>query len=319
MQINDQFPYLKIILRSAIISIIVFLISSCSSSRSPKTNSPSNLNESNQTSAENLKAAKAKKAEEAKSRSDYTNLIGMQFIKIQPGSFMMGSPEADEGRFKLHGPVHQVTINYTFYMAKYEVTQEEYEKVTGNNPSKADKCIDFCCDDPKCPVENVSWNDTQKFLRKLNARDAKYKYRLPSESEWEYACRAGTTTAFAFGDSLSADMANFNGGLPYGDAPKGRYLKKAVPVGSYQPNAWGLYDMHGNVNEWCEDLFQDYDKVPANGLANETIGEIGISRVRRGGMWGASGENLSSSMRGASDPTFSGVGNGFRVVAIPQH
>ena len=229
----------------------------------------------------------------------------------------MGSPPSEYKSFNSDEPVHQVTIDYSFYLGKYEVTQEEYEKVMGTNPSASDGCQD-CCVDPKCPVEKVSWNDTQVFLRKLNAKDDRYKYRLASEAEWEYSCRAGTTTVFAFGDRLSSEMANFDGGSPYGRAPKGPYLKKAVPVGSYLPNAWGLYDMHGNVNEWCEDFYHEgYRDPPTNGAANKKPGEL-VSRVHRGGAYGGGGLGLRCATRHASDPDTRWLAQGFRIVAAPR-
>jgi formylglycine-generating enzyme required for sulfatase activity len=242
----------------------------------------------------------------------------MQFMKIPSGSFMMGSPESDEKPLRErmtyptnNQPVHQVTINYSFYMGKYEVTQEQYVKLMGNNPSNR-------CFDPKCPVDGVSWNAAKEFLGRLNAKDSAYKYRLPSEAEWEYSCRAGTTTIFAFGDGLSSDKANFNGDLPYGGAPKGPYLKEPATIGSYLPNAWGLYDMHGNVSEWCEDFYHDnYTNAPTDGSANEKRGELD-SRVERGGNWGNGATYLRSANRNAGAPGTGLSGTGFRIVGIPR-
>src|SRR5205085_11701074 len=168
---------------------------------------------------------------------------GVEFVWILAGSFMMGSENGDSDE----KPAHRVTISEGFYMGKYEVTQAQWQAVMGNNPSNFKGC-------DNCPVEQVSWDDAVSFIAKLNAQNDGYTYRLPTEAEWEYACRAGTTTAFAFGDSLSSEQANFDGDYPYGGAPKGVYRQKTTSVGRFQPNAWGLYDMHGNVWEWCEDI-----------------------------------------------------------------
>jgi formylglycine-generating enzyme required for sulfatase activity len=131
----------------------------------------------------------------------------------------------------------------------------------------------------------MSWDDTQEFICRMNAREDRFKYRLPSEAEWEYACRGGTTTAFAFGDSLSSEQANFDGSYPSNGAAKGVNRGKTTPVGSFQPNAWGLYDMHGNVEEWCEDIWHfDYDGAPSDGSAWLNGGSSGF-RVLRGGTW----------------------------------
>jgi formylglycine-generating enzyme required for sulfatase activity len=168
-------------------------------------------------------------------------------------------------------------------------------------------------------VENVSWNGVQEFLRTLNARNDGYTYRLPSEAEWEYGCRAGTATAFAFGDSLSSDLANFNGKVPYGGATKGKWRDKTIPVGSFPPNAWGLYDMHGNVLEWCEDWYHDsYVGGPADGSAWLNGGEQ-KERVLRGGSWNYYGVWLRSAYRDKSAPTLTSGVFGFRVVATLRY
>ncbi|MCB1023316.1 MAG: formylglycine-generating enzyme family protein, partial [Acidobacteria bacterium] len=174
----------------------------------------------------------------------YKNMIGMELVNIPSGkSFMMGSPDGEAERDPDEGPLREVTIGKDLWIGKYEVTQEEYEKVMGETPSAFRDC-------PRCPVENVSWDNAQEFIKKLNAMDSKYIYRLPSEAEWEYAARAGSKTPTAFGNDLSSKQANFDGRHPFGSAPEQpRLITKTVPVGSYQPNAWGLYDMHGNVWE----------------------------------------------------------------------
>ncbi len=210
-------------------------------------------------------------------------------------------------------PRHQVTINYSFKMGKYEVTQEQWYKVMGNNPSEF-KSEKVGGDSRKHPVEQVSWNEVQEFIRRLNSMEQTNAYRLPSEAEWEYACRAGTTTNFAFGSSLSSAQANFDGNYPYGGAPKGIYRKKTSPVGSFAPNAFGLFDMHGNVREWCEDDWHDnYNGAPADGSA--WVGaRRGSLRVIRGGSWPLGAASCQSSYRDIRKPDSGDAAIGFRLV-----
>jgi len=153
-----------------------------------------------------------------------------------------------------------------------------WKAIMGKNPSNFKNCDD-------CPVESVSWNDIQEFLKKLNAQTGK-NYRLPTEAEWEYACRAGSTTPFNTGNCLSTSQANYHGNYPYQTCEKGKYKAKTTPVESYQPNAWGLYDMHGNVWEWCQDRYDTnyYQSSPSN---NSKGASAGSDRVLRGGSWGS--------------------------------
>lgn len=240
----------------------------------------------------------------------------MKFRKIGPGTFSMGAPDSEAGRLKWEGPVHAVSIDYSFLLGTHEVTQEQYQKIVGNNPSAAD--CDGCAVARNNPVENVSWNDAKLFVDKLNSQDPKYSYRLPSESEWEFGCRAGTTTVFSFGDQLGSDQANFDGRSPYGSAAVGPYKEKSVAVGNYRPNAWGLYDMHGNVSEWVEDYFHDdYSSTPTNGKPMLTKGRLG-GRVSRGGGYLVGGKHLRCSSRQGNSADFSPVSGGFRVVALPK-
>jgi formylglycine-generating enzyme required for sulfatase activity len=166
---------------------------------------------------------------------DFTNSIGMKFVWIKPGSFMMGSPKEEKERGS-NETQHKVTLTKGFYMGVHLVTQEQWKEIMGNNPShfKAGKNL---------PVETVSWDDCQQFIKKLREKDKK-PYRLPSEAEWEYACRAGTTTPFHFGQT-SSDFI-------YGDGKRGKYLGEKTPVGSYPANAWGIHDLHGNVWQGCQ-------------------------------------------------------------------
>jgi formylglycine-generating enzyme required for sulfatase activity len=227
-------------------------------------------------------------------------------VLIPAGTFQMGSPATEEREGSDEVPQHQVKVR-SFYMGKYEVTQAQYRAVVGTNPSRFKNC-------DQCPVEQVSWNDAVEFCRKLSQITGR-EYRLPTESEWEYACRAGTATEFAFGSSLSSEQANFDGNNPYGGAAKGEYRQKTTPVGSFQPNAWGLYDMHGNVYEWCEDWFHDsYNGAPTDGSVWLSGGERN-SRVFRGGSWNELGKHLRSAGRANLPPTTRNDVVGFRVVA----
>ncbi len=232
----------------------------------------------------------------------FKNSIGMEFASIPAGSFMMGSP-GNEAERSDDEKQHKVTINNSFYMGKYEVTQAEWQTIMGSNPSSFKNC-------PKCPVESVSWEDVQVFIKKLNAK-GEGTYRLPTEAEWEYAARAGTTTAFSFGNSLSAEQANFDGNYPYGGAAKGKYLEKTTAVGSYQPNNFGLYDMHGNVWEWCEDWFGEY---PSGSVSDPKGPSSGSNRVNRGGSWFSYGRFLRSAIRFINSPSFRFNDLGFRLV-----
>jgi len=204
----------------------------------------------------------------------FTNSLGMKFVRIPAGSFMMGSPSGEPGH-ESDETQHRVSISNSFYMQTTEVTQGQWKAVMGSNPSKFTDCGD------NCPVENVSWDDVQGFIKKLNQK-GEGTYRLPTEAEWEYAARAGTTTPFSFGDCLAADQANYDGNNPLSGCPKGAYRQKTVRVGSFAPNAWGLYDMHGNVWEWCADWKGDY---PSGDVTDPTGPSSSSYRVLRGGGW----------------------------------
>src|ERR1039457_4264129 len=171
----------------------------------------------------------------------FTNSLGMKFVWIPPGNFMMGSPKEEKERID-NETQHKVTLTKGFYMGVHLVTQEQWQSVMNNNPShfKGEKNL---------PVEQLSWEDCQEFIKKLRDKDKK-AYRLPSEAEWEYACRAGTKTPFWFGKTISTDQANYKGS--YGNGKKGVDRQKTTPVGSFPANAWGLCDTHGNLWEWCQ-------------------------------------------------------------------
>ncbi|HTU27561.1 MAG TPA: SUMF1/EgtB/PvdO family nonheme iron enzyme, partial [Pirellulales bacterium] len=220
-----------------------------------------------------------------------TNSIGMKLTLIPAGEFMMGSPETEFGAALNHEfgeALHRVRITRPFYMGVHEVTQAQYQTIMGNNPSEfstigAKKSMVGGLDTSRFPVESVSTADAQEFCRRLEEKEGKH-YRLPTEAEWEYACRAGTSGPFSFGATCNGNEANLNGTAPYGKTPRGPYLDRPTKVGSYSPNAFGLYDMHGNVWELCSDwYFSDFDNVP---VADDPTGPpSGTHRVSRGGGW----------------------------------
>jgi formylglycine-generating enzyme required for sulfatase activity/tRNA A-37 threonylcarbamoyl transferase component Bud32 len=183
------------------------------------------------------------------------NGVSLEMVKIPGGRFLMGSPETEAGRQSREGPQHYVDVS-EFFMGKYAVTQGQWEAVMGNNPSRFKGA--------SRPVEKVSWYDATKFCQKLSQITGK-KYSLPSESQWEYACRAGTTTPFYFGETITSELVNYDGDYTYADAPEGIYRKETTNVGIFPPNAFGLYDMHGNVWEWCADEWHsNYDGAPTD-------------------------------------------------------
>jgi formylglycine-generating enzyme required for sulfatase activity len=257
---------------------------------------------------------------------EVVNSIGIKLVFIPGGKFVMGMPKTEK---ILYGneDEHEVEITRVFYMGAYEVTQEQYEKVMGNNPSRFSptgpgKGVVTGMDTRSFPVEGVQWAKAVEFCKTLSAlpEEAKAgrKYRLPTEAEWEYACRAGTKTRFAFGDDLTLEQANVGGRFP-SPAPKaGNGLGRTCKVGSYKPNAWGLYDMHGNVWEWCADWYQPdyYTKSPKKDPPGPETGN-GDRRVRRGGDYGVLGLHARS---GARFPYQSVEhGTGLRVVCeIPS-
>jgi uncharacterized protein (TIGR02996 family) len=242
------------------------------------------------------------------------NSIGMELALIPAGLFKMGSPSTEVGRFEDEGPHHLVRINRPYYLGIYPVTQAQYEAITSDNPSQ------FHAGNkggPLHPVEQVSWDDAIHFCKLLSQLEeekaAGRVYRLPTEAEWEYACRAGTTSPFSFGASASSTNANFDGNHPYGGAIKGQYLQRSTPVGLYTPNAWGLYDMHGNVREWCADWYGPtyYHDSPKDDPTGPPTGE---GRVQRGGSWGSFSWGCRSAFRLSIEPDRGASVGGFRVL-----
>jgi len=230
--------------------------------------------------------------------------VGIEFVRIPAGSFLMGTPEsAREGPGETQ---HEVTITRPFYMGRYEVARAQYERVMGKNPS-------IVHPGSKMPAEEVSWNDAVEFCRKASSM-VKAKVRLPTEAEWEYACRAGSNTRFCFGDDDAAlgDYAWYTGnsnvhtpGERFPDLPEPR------PVGRKKPNAFGLYDMHGNVREWCSDWFKPYDANPRTDPKGPPYGQ---THIIRGGQYGNSAAFCRSAARYWERARHRSLGLGFRIV-----
>ena len=265
----------------------------------------------------------------------YTTPVGspMQTVPnmvwIPCGTFVMGSPASEPARYSDEGPQTQVTLSQGFWMGKYLVTQADYLAVVGSNPSYFTAANGYGTDVNR-PVEQVSWNDAVAYCAALTAREqaagrlpAGWVYRLPTEAEWEYACRAGTTTPFYYGNELRSGMANFDGNYEYPPCggstyycynPSGIYLGRTTSVGSYAPNAWGLYDMHGNVWEWCRDWYGGY----LGGSVTDPQGpSSGSYRVFRGGFWGYYASYCRSAQRYNFAPSGRSHYIGFRVVLAP--
>jgi formylglycine-generating enzyme required for sulfatase activity len=240
----------------------------------------------------------------------FTNSLGMRFVLIPAGSFMMGSPANESGRDS-DEIQHKVKLTKSYYMQTTEVTQGQWKAVMGSNPSSFENCGN------DCPVESVSWNDVQTFLKKLNRMDRGRTYRLPTEAEWEYAARAGTTTSYSFGDDSNqlSKYGNFCDSkctYSWKDNSQNDRFKNTAPVKSYSPNSWGLYDMHGNVNEWCQDW---KGKYPTGSVTNPTGPATGSYRVFRGGSWYGSARICRSADRYSIGPVVAYDYLGFRLCA----
>jgi formylglycine-generating enzyme required for sulfatase activity len=238
---------------------------------------------------------------------DLGNSVSLEMTAIPGGNFMMGSPKNELKRRDNESPQHQVTVP-SFFIGKYPVTQAQYQAIMGTNPSYFKGS--------NRPVEQVSWNNAVAFCEKLSQKIGK-TYRLPSEAQWEYACRAGTTTPFHFGETITTDLANYNGNYTYGQEPKGVYRRETTEVGSFGvANNFGLYDMHGNVWERCQDNWHsNYEGAPIDGSAWLGIEKNTNTRLLRGGSWYVNPGNCRSAYRGLH-PSLVTFDNaiGFRVV-----
>jgi len=243
--------------------------------------------------------------------SDLGNGVGLEMVSIPGDKFLMGSPEGTKDADEK--PQHEVTVQ-PFFIGKYQVTQAQWKIVAGfpkvNRDLESDPS-NFKGDNR--PIETISWDEAVEFCARLSKRLGS-EYRLPSEAEWEYACRAGTTTPFHFGDTITTDLVNYNGNYTFAKSPKGKYRNETTPVGTFPPNAFGLYDIHGNVWEWCADTWHgNYQGAPNNETSwiNENDNQY---RVLRGGSWGSTPDICRSANRRRYTPDFRNYFVGFRVV-----
>lgn len=244
---------------------------------------------------------------------------GMQFVKISGGCFQMGQTSTETRLLKKAMPYeqdykkyytdelprHEVCVD-DFWIGRQEVTQGQWKKVMGSNPAHFNE-------NNKLPMEKVSWFAAQRFMKKINERHEKLYFRLPTEAEWEYAARAGSETPFHTGLTITTDQANFNGIYTFGANLKGEYRKKTVPTGSFKPNDFGLFDLHGNVWEWCSDWY-DGDYYRSSTSKNPTGPEDGTMKVMRGGSWFHYAGNIRSATRYKNKPDGEYADTGFRVV-----
>jgi formylglycine-generating enzyme required for sulfatase activity len=237
---------------------------------------------------------------------DLGNGITLDMVKIPGGTFLMGSPGSEEKRQDSESPRHSVTIA-PLYMGKFVVTQAQYKAVMGNNPAYFEG--------RQRPVENVSWHEAIAFCQKLSEKTGNH-YRLPSEAEWEYACRAGTTTPFHFGETITPNLVNFDGNYTYGLAPVSLYRKETTAVDSFPPNGFGLHNMHGNIWEWCVDHWHDdYQDAPTDGSAWTVDGDSNM-RLLRGGSWFTDPRSCRSAHRSRLTSDGCDRDVGFRVVCV---
>ena len=273
-------------------------------------------------------------------------VLRADFVLIRGGEFTMGSPETEVGRLS-DETQHQVKVS-DFYMSRYEVTVAEFKRFVAESGYRTDaekgdgswilhgseetlkKAVNWRHgvlgrlrpqNEEKHPVLHVSWNDAVAFGQWLSEKTGN-RYRLPTEAEWEYACRAGSRTPFNKGNNLTTAQANYDGNYPYKKNRKGQYRAQTVAVDSFAPNAWGLYNMHGNVWEWCDDVYGDkyYDECKSKGLVENPDGpppEAGSGRVLRGGSWGGNAGGCRSACRACDSPDNRSSTVGFRLVYIP--
>ncbi|MDG4548945.1 MAG: formylglycine-generating enzyme family protein [Candidatus Contendobacter sp.] len=232
--------------------------------------------------------------------------VRQAFRWMPPGRFLMGSPENEYARYD-NELQHEVILTRGFWLAETACTQALWQAVMGENPSyfKGDQR----------PVERVSWNEAQDFIKRINGTVPGLEARLPTEAEWEYACRAGTTTSFSFGEDITPDQVNYDGNYPYRVDKTGLSRGETVEVASLPANPWGLYEMHGNVWEWCQDWYGDYPKGPVVDLTGPTTGE---RRVLRGGSWILLGRCARSAYRLRDEPGDRVDDFGFRLALGPK-
>ena len=246
-----------------------------------------------------------------------TNEVGMRLALLPAGTFYMGAGPDEAGARENEGPRHPVVLSADFYIGVGPVTQAEYRQVTGTNPSHFTPAAGG---GPAHPIEQVSWDDAAAFCRALSGlaaeRQAGRRYRLPTEAEWEYACRAGEGAAYAFGPGLTPAQANFGGGYGPDGLPRSPALGRTSPVGAYPANNFGLADTHGNVWEWCADWYAEgyYDGAPLRDPGGPPAGDY---RTLRGGCWRSHASSCRAAYRNASVPNNRDPYTGFRVVMVP--
>lgn len=275
-------------------------------------------------------------------RKEITNSIGMRLVLIPAGKFLMGSPESDYDAKQGEKPQHEVEITKAFYLGKYEVTRGQFRRFVADNGYKttSEKAGGGATwKDPginqtdEHPVVWVDWHDAKAFCDWLSQKEGKI-YRLPTEAEWEFCCRAGTTTPFYFGETISTQQANYNGEAVYdngkkaiysellegveaffgvdvhGKGKKGIYRERSTPVDNFSANPWGLHDMHGNLWQWCQDFYGEY---PTDDVTDPQGPKKGQDHVLRGGSWSNFPENCRSATRAVSQPSFHSDYYGLRV------
>jgi len=227
------------------------------------------------------------------------------FRWCEPGIFLMGSPpdEPERESFGTDETQHEVTLNKGFWIADTTVTQALWMVVMGNNPSRFKG--------KERPIENVSWEDAQAFIVKMNGLKAELKLCLPLEAQWEYACRAGCVTPFCWGDQINSTLVNFEGTHPYSNGSPSQFRDHTIEVKELSCNDWGLYQMHGNVWEWCQDRYTPYQ---VGSIVDSQVPEIGVYQVLRGGAWLSHGRHCRSASRYRNDPSHRGNAFGFRLV-----
>ena len=228
----------------------------------------------------------------------------MEMVWIAAGALTMGSPSSELGRSEDESPQHEVGITRGFYLGRYELTQEQWESGMGRRPWEGRDQVE---DNPDNPVVWISWEDVQAFIAELNKAEGSEVYRLPTEAEWEYACRSGTTTRWSFGE----DEGRLGEYVWYRDNAWEVEEQYAHAVGTRLPNPWGLYDMHGNVGEWVQDRYGSYSR---SGQADPVGPNMGSSRVVRGGSFNARARGVRSASRSYSSPAGRDVGIGARLV-----
>jgi formylglycine-generating enzyme required for sulfatase activity len=269
-------------------------------------------------------------------RQQLAEAVALTLVQIPAGKFLMGSPKGELSRSDDEGPQHQVTLG-SFLMAQTPITQAQWRAVAAWQPQGGERwgrqlkpapsrfqgeqarLLEGESNTDQRPVERVSWFDAIEFCSRLSQRTGR-TYSLPSEAQWEYACRAGSTTPFHFGETISPELANYNGNHSYANGPQGTYRQQTIEVGSFPANAWGLYDMYGNVWEWCADRWhRSYKGAPTDGSAwLDLKAEEDIWRLLRGGSWGLNPGYCRSAFRFNSHPDYLRINVGFRVCCLPQ-